>query len=182
MRAMRLAIVGVVGSGTERWDELSVPLGRWLATQDCHLLTGGGAGVMAAVSEAFGAVSGRKGLVIGVLPGRVGEAFEYAARSGYPNPWVEIPIRTHLPLSGARGRDTLSRNHINVLTADMVIALPGGEGTRAEAELAVRYGRPVLLFGAPEAFGDFPGAPERTASLARVEAFVKRHLDGARSG
>jgi uncharacterized protein (TIGR00725 family) len=181
MLLMRLSIVGVMGSSSERWEALSLPLGRWLAGQDCHLLTGGGGGVMAAVSEAFAGVPQRRGLVIGVLPGQIDEAFAYAARAGYPNPWVELAIRTHLPLSGERGRDTLSRNHVNVLTADVVIALPGREGTRAEADLALRYGRPVILFGPEEAFSEFPEALERTPSLARVQAFVTAHVLPQRS-
>jgi len=32
----------------------------------------------------------------------------------------EIVIRTHLPYSGDEGRDTLSRNHINALTAELL--------------------------------------------------------------
>ena len=35
--------------------------------------------------------------------------------------WVELPIRTHLPHSGERGTDVRSRNHINALTADVMI-------------------------------------------------------------
>jgi predicted Rossmann-fold nucleotide-binding protein len=38
--------------------------------------------------------------------------------------------------SGDEGRDTLSRNHINALTADLVVVLPGGSGTLSELELA----------------------------------------------
>ena len=37
-----------------------------------------------------------------------------------------------------------SRNHINILTSDLVILLPGGEGTASEAELAVRYNKSVI--------------------------------------
>jgi hypothetical protein len=37
--------------------------------------------------------------------------------------------------SGDEGRDTLSRNHINALTADLVVVLPGGSGTLSELEL-----------------------------------------------
>ena len=62
----RLPIVGVMGSGRESYSDQAAPLGRWLATQDVHLLTGG---VMGAVSRAFYEVSGRKGLVIGIIPG-----------------------------------------------------------------------------------------------------------------
>jgi uncharacterized protein (TIGR00725 family) len=140
----RRLIVGVMGSGVERHDELAAPLGRWIARGGYHLLTGGGGGVMAAVSEAFASVTDRPGLVIGVLKGFPGEGGRVVAAT--PNPWVEVPIRTHLPLSGAQGTDARSRNHVNVLTADVVVALPGGEGTRSEVELAVRYAKPIVAF------------------------------------
>ena len=64
---MRRPIIGVMGSGVDRHDELAVPLGRWIAECGHHLLTGGGGGVMEAVSEAFARVPGRPGLAIGVL-------------------------------------------------------------------------------------------------------------------
>ncbi len=65
---------------------------------------------------------------------------------GYPNPWVELAVRTHLPFSGASGTGPDSRNHINVLSTDAVVALPGSAGTRSEIELALGYGRPLVLF------------------------------------
>jgi hypothetical protein len=67
-------------------------------------------------------------------------------KPGYPNPWVEIPIFTHLPLSGSQGTELLSRNHINVLSSDVIVALPGGPGTVSEVDLAKRYQRPVIAF------------------------------------
>lgn len=141
-----LPVVGVMGSGTDEHDELAAPLGRVLAEAGVHLLTGGGRGVMEAVSRAFRGVGTRAGLVIGVCPGRI-EKGAYRAPSGYPNPWVEVAIRTHLPDSGVQGRASTSRNHINVLSSDLVIALPGGAGTASEIALAVRYGRPVYSLG-----------------------------------
>ena len=131
----RLPIVGVMGSGTEAHEPRAQQVGSWLATEGVHLLTGGGGGVMASVSRAFHETPGRRGLVIGVLPSSASASSE--PKPGYPNPWVEIPIYTHLPFSGERGTDPLSRNHINVLTSDVVIFLPGAAGTASEAELAV---------------------------------------------
>jgi uncharacterized protein (TIGR00725 family) len=148
-------VVGVMGSGEERHDALAAPLGRWIARQGYHLLTGGGGGVMGAVSEAFASVPDRRGLVIGVLKGF--PAPEGRVVSATPNPWVEVPIRTHLPLSGDQGTDALSRNHVNVLTADVVVVLPGGAGTRSEVELAVRYAKPVVAFlGSARLPADWP--------------------------
>ena len=40
----------------------------------------------------------------------------------------------------------LSRNHINILTSDAIVALPGGAGTASEVALALSYGRPIVAF------------------------------------
>ena len=176
---MRRPVVGVMGSGTERWDDFAGPLGTWLAGQGCHLLTGGGGGVMSAVSEAFAEVERRGGSVIGVLPGQPDGA-GCETPPGYPNDWVEVAIRTHLPLRGSEGGEPMSRNHVNVLTADLLIVLPGNEGTQSEVVLAERYGRPVILFGPTEAFAAFPADVERTGSIARIHEFVRTHLAGRR--
>jgi len=147
----RRTIVGVMGSGTAGHEPLSVPLGKLLAVSGFHLLTGGGGGVMAEVSRAFCSTPGRLGLSIGILLSEAEPALDPETglrrfRPGKMNRWVEIPIVTHLPLSGTRGTDFMSRNHINVLTADALIALPGSAGTLSEVQLRVQYGRPVILF------------------------------------
>lgn len=172
----RLPIVGVMGSGEHEHRERAEPLGRWLALEGVHLLTGAGRGVMTAVSRAFAAVQPRRGMVLGIVPSR-SEAEPGRPADGYPNPFVEIAIRTHLPRSGTQGTEGLSRNHINVLTAQVIIALPGGAGTRSEVELARRYGRPLV------AWLDDPsqiegGVPETivVSSLEDVQAFVRTHL------
>lgn len=174
----RLPIVGVMGSGSRGWQERAGPLGRWLARRGVHLLTGGGPGVMASVSRAFHEVEARRGLVIGVL--RAG-ATPGATAAGYPNPWVELPIVTHLPLSGERGREPGSRNHINVLTADVVVALPGGPGTASEVALALEYDRPLVVWSGGEWDGPaLPAAVPVATSLDRVTALVDRALTGWR--
>lgn len=166
-----LPIVGVMGSGSDADEARCVELGAWLATQGVHLLTGGGRGVMEAVSRGFAAVEPRQGLVIGVLPGSSDEVG--AAPDGYPNPSVELAIRTHLPLSSTRGTDVRSRNHINILTADIVIALPGSWGTQSEVELAIRYQKPIVAY--LQERGDIPQLPESVPvlhGLTEVQAFV----------
>ena len=91
----RLPIVGVMGSGSRPHKKRAEQLGAWLASQGVHLLTGGGSGVMESVSRAFAMAENRAGLVIGVLPGMVTDS-GYRPKNGYPNPYVEIPIATHL--------------------------------------------------------------------------------------
>lgn len=170
----RLPVVGVMGSGDAEHADKAEPLGRWLAAQGVHLLTGAGRGVMAAVSRAFHATPDRAGLVVGVAP--CGDRPDIP-RLGYPNQWIELVIQTHLPLSGARGTDPLSRNHINVLSSDVLIALPGGAGTASEVELALRYRRPIAAF--LDRRSDIPELPDEVpvfGTLADVQAFVRRSL------
>src|SRR5437899_564532 len=104
MSTQRRSIVGVMGSATDRHEVLASEVGCLLADLGVHLLTGGGQGVMAAVSEAFAAAPHRKGLVIGILPCQEGDPL-CRPKTGYPNPSVEIPIPTHLPLSGTQGTE-----------------------------------------------------------------------------
>ncbi|HEX8825840.1 MAG TPA: molybdenum cofactor carrier protein [Archangium sp.] len=167
----RREVIGVLGSGREEHRAWVEPLARWIAAQGFHLLTGAGGGVMRAAAEAFVAVEGRAGLSLGIVPGTVGEE-GWRPKPGYPNEAVEVPILTHLPLSGARGTEPMSRNHLNVLTARALVALPGGAGTVSEAVLALRYGKPLILFGPREAFHAFPAELERTEALERVCAFL----------
>ncbi len=144
----RLPIVGVMGSGTKPYPHLAASLGELIAVGGCHLLTGGGGGVMAEVSRAFTGYAGRRGLSIGVVrsdgfPHRDGTTGERRYRPAAINRWIEVPILTHLPRSS---EDRESRNHINVLTADALVALPGGSGTLSEVRLRLEYGRRVIVF------------------------------------
>ena len=145
-----------MGSSSEPFKHLSEPIGRLIAESGCHLLTGGGYGVMAEVSKAFCEVENRTGHSIGILrssdlPLLKEKKQERRQVSHIVNPWVEIPILTHLPLSGEFGTDFMSRNHINVMASDLVIALPGGQGTFSEVTLRVQYRRPIVLFIGDEA-------------------------------
>src|SRR5687768_3435827 len=160
-------LIGVMGSGSEEYRDWVVPLARWIAESGYDLLTGAGQGVMKAAAEAFVAVPGRRGLSVGIVPGEVVDGV-YRPKAGYPNGNIELPIFTHLPLSGERGKDPMSRNHLNVLTAQALVILPGEAGTLSEAELAVRYRKPALLFGPSRALHRFPEHLERADSLERV--------------
>src|SRR3954468_24843578 len=144
----RKKVITVVGDGANPYRDRSTVLGEWIAQSGYHLLTGGGGGVMTAVTESFVECIGHPGVAMGVIPGTVtprGDRFDYRTKgSAYPNYALDVALFTHLP-----GEDPLgerSRNHINVLSADLVVALPGETGTHAEIQLAKRYGKPVLLF------------------------------------
>lgn len=154
-----IPIILVVGSHDnedgEKYKAKCETVAGLLVKHGVHLLTGGGPGVMARVSQFFVEHPEREAgqRCLGVLP--CNESNSRIAKNGYPNYWVEIPIRTHLPGKKKLGEkqksvDTPkgenSRNHINVLTASAVIGLPGGEGTLAEIELAVACERPCVTF------------------------------------
>ena len=163
-----------------------------LVKHGVHLLTGGGPGVMAKVSQFFVEHPDRTAVqcCLGVLP--CDENDLSTEKEGYPNDWVEIPIRTHLPgkkkLPGQKKGDVVdtpkdhnSRNYINVLTASAVIGLPGGKGTLAEIELAVEHKRPCVTFLDDE--GQIDGLSEsefrdkiQNADEAKLNKFLKAVL------
>jgi predicted Rossmann-fold nucleotide-binding protein len=66
----RRRILTVVGSG-KTGDPQCAEVGRLAAALGFDLLTGGGRGVMADVSQAFFEASPRHGLIIGIVPATV---------------------------------------------------------------------------------------------------------------
>ena len=177
----RRPIIGVMGSHSDPHVESSRQVGEWVARQGYHLLTGAGGGVMAAVSQAFAEVPDRVGHVIGVVPSLSADPRSPVA-PGYPNPWVEIPVYTHLDTGGPRGDEPTSRNHLNVLTSTVVVLLPGGEGTASEARLALRYNTPCIAFvGSREEIPLLPDEIPDEAELADVVGFVRQAIGKLRS-
>jgi len=178
----RRQVVAVIGSG-DKADPGAADVGRLIAGLGFDLLTGAGRGVMEAVSRAFYESSPRDGIVVGIVPAtvapiedlerRLDARVDYEPAPGYPNPWVELAIYTHLPDSGPEGTLRSSRNHINVLSADAIVALPGGYGTEAEMWLAVQYGVPITAFGE---HGDVPQGIAVSRTLREVETFLIRHV------
>ena len=176
---VRRPIVGVMGSAVDPHADRARQVGRWIAVQGYHLLTGGGDGVMGAVTEAFVNVQERAGAALAVVPCRPGDP---AARplDGYPNRWVEIPIFTHLDTGRPAGDGLSSRNHLNVLSSTAIIFLPGGAGTASEGRLALRYGRPgVAYLDAREEIRELPAEIRVEADFEQVAAFIRLHAGTA---
>jgi uncharacterized protein (TIGR00725 family) len=168
--------VGVMGSGTVEHDEYARPVGEALAGLGVNLLTGGGGGVMTAVSRAFTRSPRRQGISIGVIP-CASESDRGTPKAGYPNEFVELAIYTHLPYSGHEGTHDLSRNHINVLSCAAIVALPGEEGTAAEVSLAIRYGKPLIVYSpAAHLVQRFPTSVRRVDSIAELTQFLRAHV------
>lgn len=104
--------------------EVARCLGGLIAEEGWILLNGGRAsGIMEA--SARGAKE-NGGLTIGILPG---DNPEWASE------YIDIPILTGIGFA---------RNYINVLTSEVVVALPGKTGTISEIALALNIGKKVI--------------------------------------
>ncbi len=124
----RKPIIAVIGaaSADEVARNIAGDVGRGIAREGWHLLTGGGAGVMAAASRGFQA--GRhpeSGQVIGMLPTETDE---------FANDSIDIVIPTGMGMA---------RNALIARTADALIAVGGCSGTLSEMALAWQLGRPI---------------------------------------
>jgi predicted Rossmann-fold nucleotide-binding protein len=162
-------IVGVMASGDDslvkKHEKLAQTVGGTIAELGFHLLTGGGGGLMEAVGQAFLDQKQRTGKSISILRPKdtthltsdwnnKGELKEPRKERETKRIWEprkdnklgEIVIRTHLPYSGDLGLHDLSRNHINALTSDLVVVLPGEEGTYSELKLAWQYHKDIMIF------------------------------------
>ncbi len=125
----RPLIIGVMGGGKVAAAQaaMAYQLGRCIAREGWVLLNGGlAAGVMEASARGAREAGG---ITVGVLPG---------ADTADASPHVLIPIITGMGSA---------RNAINVLSSDVVIALPGGAGTLSEVALALKFGKPLVLLG-----------------------------------
>ena len=168
--------VGVMGSGRDPHWELSNLLGRLLGKLEVNLLTGGGAGVMEAVAKSFVESKPRRGISIGVLPARREDPAERLP--GDPNVFVQLPIVTHLSQRGRAGHLPGSRNHINILSSDAIVALPGSHGTESELGLAMQYGKTAVIFYRdPAAIERFPASVARYDDIDELEHFLRIALD-----
>lgn len=138
-------VIGVMGSGRyidEAARIQAYDLGALIAKRGWVLLTGGTAtGVMDAASQGAHEAGG---LVVGVLK---------SDRGGEASAYLDVGIRTGMGDA---------RNVINVLSSDVVIALPGGAGTLSEIALALKSGKSVV------ALGWDPGAALHTAGAGRL--------------
>jgi uncharacterized protein (TIGR00725 family) len=123
----RRFVIGVMGGADVSADvmQLAYDLGCQIAENGWIVLNGGrDCGVMRASAE--GAKS-RGGMTIGILPGNSRDE---------ANPFIDIAVVTDMGDA---------RNAINVLSSDIVIALPGAAGTMSEIALALKNGKTVIL-------------------------------------
>ena len=89
-----------------------------------------------------------------------------------------LPFSVRSRRVSVQGTDSMSRNHINVLTSSVVVALPGGKGTLSEVQLAKTYGKPVVLHGPVDKFTAFPADVPRCEALEDLQEFIAKELSG----
>lgn len=155
-----LRLVSVVG-GSEVDDAVAGAarrLGGLLAGDGLVVVTGGRSGVAEAVSR--GAVE-NGGLTIGLLP---------SVDPGTANPWVLVRIPTGLGDA---------RNSLVAAAGEVVVAFPGGWGTRSEVALAGVHGRPVVVVG--DWLGVRAGAPLVTVPDPEAALAAVRRILGVRA-
>jgi uncharacterized protein (TIGR00725 family) len=156
-------IIGVMGERDNPHHAYTKPLGQWIAEQGYHLLTGGMGGVMAAVSEEFCAANYRKGKCIGVIP-----------TDGHANAWVEVAVAS--PYARFNESEAVSANLSNIHYSDVVIALPGGNGTQDEVGIAVEQGTPVIVYAPENRWESYPAGAQKTHDIGVVQQFVANSL------
>ena len=147
----QIAVIGASGP-SDAQAAIAERVGAALAAAGATVITGGGAGVMAAASRGAAEAGGR---VVGILPGEdVGEA----------NAWVQIAIAT--------GLGDL-RNGVIVRSAAVMIAVGGAYGTLSEIALALTAGKPVIGLDTWEIPGVEPAATP-LAAVTRALALAGR--------
>lgn len=169
----RKPIIGVMGSHEKEWEELAEPIGRLIADHDYRLLTGAGGGVMTSVARAFCKTEGRQGVSLGIVP-TVDYDGSFVPREEYPNPYIELPIFVPLDKKAVSDSNPYSRNHVNIMTSNALVILPGDHGTRNEVALGIQYKKPMVLFGPEKEFESFPERPMRSEDLEEVREFLEQ--------
>ena len=146
-------IVAVSGSGLPGKHKKEAQfVGALIAQLGLTLITGGVDGAMFDATEAFLAASAKlpagttAGAAIRVIPAdvkRLQKAKELSpCLPGATCIFTDLETRSHV------GPD--SRNHVLIATADVVLCLPGQEGSKSEARLAKQvYHKPVIAYGTP---------------------------------
>lgn len=192
MRTILVAGTGSIVGEDSDLGRRAMRAGRIIAELGCNLLTGAGGGVMCLAARGFCETLGRTGRSIGIVPGNIEgltgnkhgtlSGLTLNPKAGYPNPWVEIPIFTHLPGKDPKGDD--SRNLLNVASADVIVVLAGGNGTQAEFELGHALGKPLIAFlGEGEVIGGYTHrkignlatfVQNETALWQKIEEYLSR--------
>ena len=107
-------------------EQYAYLIGAMIAQEGWVLLNGGrGAGIMEASAKG---AKDNGGITVGILP---------VDDPGWASQYIDIPIVTGMGMA---------RNAINILSSDIIIAMPGSAGTISEIAFALKYGKEVVMF------------------------------------
>lgn len=125
MRVKRIAVIGQSGQIPEEIQLICEEVGLEIASRNAVLLTGGGSGVMEAVSKGAKQAGG---LVIGILAGD---------ETHVANDYLDVPITTGMSFD--------YRSLILIHSSDAIIMIRGGNGTLGELSAAYMNKKPVVV-------------------------------------
>jgi uncharacterized protein (TIGR00725 family) len=149
MEKMKVLQVAVIGGSEADAQTLTLAseIGRVIASLGAIVVCGGLGGVMAAVARG---AKLHNGLTVGILP-----SYAHSEK----NDFIDITIPTGLGHA---------RNVLVASSGDVVVALHGSHGTRAEISIALILGRPVYGM---RAWNDIPGV-RPVASLDQLKSIL----------
>ena len=124
-RQNKKIVIGVIGGHrcSAKVEQIAYKIGKNIAKMEASLVSGGLSGVMKAVSKGAKEAGGT---TLGILPGE---------NKKNANAYIDIAIPTGLGLA---------RNTLVVRTADIIIALPGAEGTLSEIAFALILKKKII--------------------------------------
>ncbi|HLF18979.1 MAG TPA: TIGR00725 family protein [Candidatus Omnitrophota bacterium] len=124
----QMVTISVIGGSTidSNVEQLAYKIGKIVAKVGAILVCGGLGGAMEAAARGAKEAGG---LTIGILPGR---------DKSDANPFIDIALPTTIGYA---------RNVIVAASANIIIALPGSDGTSSEVSFGVVYKRPIIDLG-----------------------------------
>jgi len=164
MRRKQVTVIGNYDANDAQY-ELGLQVGNLIAKLGACVISGGRTGLMEAVARGC---SEAGGISIGLLPG---EDFESS------NDYNSIVIPSGIGYA---------RNSMNVLAADVVIAVGGASGTLSEIAYAWCYRKPIIVLQGGGGWGDqligtaidhrWDYKIEGAQSLAELEDLLKKYI------
>ena len=127
MRNQKITISVVGGHDKDaEVEDIAHKVGILVAKVEAVLICGGLGGVMEAASRGAKEAGGT---TIGILPGK---------DKADANPYIDIALPSGIGYA---------RNNVVACSADIIIALPGSDGTSSEISYGLVYKRPVIDLG-----------------------------------
>ncbi|MCK5178656.1 MAG: TIGR00725 family protein [Candidatus Omnitrophica bacterium] len=133
-------------------ENIAHEVGGIVARVGTVLVCGGLGGVMEAASRGAKEAGG---ITIGILPGK---------DKADANPYIDIALPSSIGYA---------RNAMVACSADIIIALPGSEGTSSEISYGIVYKRPIIDLGGWDREGTIK-VKDTTEAEAKIRALIEK--------